>query len=121
MSKRKADQARKRAEMILKVRSGQITATEAARLLGISRKTYYQWEARALQGMLESLVEKEPGRPTKPEPDREKERLEKKVAELEQKLETMAEVYDLRGLLSDLNRKDPPPKTPARRRPKKKP
>jgi len=36
------EQARQRAEMILKVRGGQITAQEAARALGISRKTYYK-------------------------------------------------------------------------------
>lgn len=121
MSKRKADRARRRAEMILKVRSGEITATEAARLLGMARKTYYQWEDRALQGMLEGLTEKEPGRPQAPKPDPEKARLEKKVAELEKKLETMAEVFDLRQVLEDLNREDLPPRKKAPKAHKKKP
>jgi DNA invertase Pin-like site-specific DNA recombinase len=34
-------QARLRAELILKVRAGLMTATEAAGHLGVSRKTYY--------------------------------------------------------------------------------
>jgi len=120
MSKRKADRARRRAEMILKVRSGEITATEAARLLGMSRKTYYQWEDRALQGMLEGLTEKEPGRPPAPAPDPEKARLEKKVADLEKKLQTMAELYDLRQILDDLNRRDSKPRKRAPKARKKK-
>ena len=121
MSKRKADRARRRAEMILKVRSGEITATEAARLLGMSRKTYYQWEDRALQGMLEGLTEKEPGRPQAPKPDPQKALLEKKVAELEKRIETMAELYDLRQVLDDLNRETPNPtkKSPTTRKKKR--
>jgi DNA-binding XRE family transcriptional regulator len=47
-----AKQARQRAEVILKVRAGRMTAAHGARLLGVSRKTYYQWEQRALAGML---------------------------------------------------------------------
>jgi DNA-binding XRE family transcriptional regulator len=44
------DLAQRRAEIIVQVQSGQLTATEAARQLGVSRKTYYQWERRALGG-----------------------------------------------------------------------
>ena len=45
--------ARQRAEVIFKVRSGQMTATDAAHALGISRQQYYQWEQRALQALLQ--------------------------------------------------------------------
>ncbi len=43
--KRKKEQklARERALVILQVRSGALTAKEGAQLLGISRKTYYEW------------------------------------------------------------------------------
>lgn len=109
MSKKKADQARHRAEIILRVRGGQLTATEAAAILGVSRKTYYEWEKRALQGMLTHLENRDPGRPPNPEPDEEKIRLEKKVADLERRLDLMAEVHDLRTMLSDLRAADPPP------------
>ena len=35
--------ARLRAELIMKVRCGLMTAAEAARQLGVSRKTFYKW------------------------------------------------------------------------------
>ena len=38
--------ARERANVILQVQAGLITATEAAQKLGVSRKTYYEWERR---------------------------------------------------------------------------
>ena len=59
--------AKNRAEVIMKVRSGFLTATEGAALLGISRKTYYKWENRALGAMLSELEEKKAGRPETPD------------------------------------------------------
>jgi hypothetical protein len=61
-----------------------------------------------LQGMLDNLENRDPGRPPNPEPDREKIRLEKKVADLERRLELMAEVNDLKQMLGDLRASDPP-------------
>ena len=124
MGRKEQEQARLRAEIIMQVRSGQISATEGARRLGVSRKTYYKWEERALQGMMEGLADGQAGRPTKPKPDREKVRLEKKVDELEKRLETMAEVHELKGMLEILRRGDPPSpgrpnKTPPRRKKKR--
>ena len=55
--------AQNRAEIIIKVRSGFLTATEGASLLGVSRKTYYKWENRALEGLLAGLDGKKAGRP----------------------------------------------------------
>ena len=55
--------ARERAAIILQVRSGALTATEGAERLGISRKTYYEWEDRALQAMALALENHAPGRP----------------------------------------------------------
>ena len=37
-------------KVFLLVRGGTLTAKAAALRLGISRKTYYEWEARAFQG-----------------------------------------------------------------------
>jgi transposase len=39
--------ARRRAQLIMQVQSGLLSAQEAARQLQISRKTYYKWERRA--------------------------------------------------------------------------
>jgi transposase len=81
----RSEKARQRAQIILSVRSGEITATEGATRLGISRKTYYQWEHRGLEGMLQALEEQQPGRPPE-ETDTLKDALEKENQELKRKL-----------------------------------
>ena len=78
--------ARQRAELIFKVRSGQMTATEAAQALGISRQQYYQWEQRALQALLSALEDQPTGRPKTPT-DPEKEALQRRVQQLEQQVQ----------------------------------
>lgn len=92
------EQARRRAEMILKVRSGMMTAQEAARVLGISRKTYYKWEKRGLAAMLEGLCERNSGRPALP-CDGEKEKLRETVADLEKDLKRKQQSEEIRKLL----------------------
>ena len=77
--------ARKRAEVIMAVRSGQITATEGAKQLGYSRKTYYQWENRFLEAALEAVSDRKDGRPSIPV-DPEKEALREQVKELQDQL-----------------------------------
>ena len=57
--------ARLRAEMIMKVRCGLISAQQAAARLGVSRKTYYKWEQRGLSAMLNGITDQSPGRPVK--------------------------------------------------------
>lgn len=47
--------ARQRAQLIMQVRSGVLTAEAAARQLGVSRKTDSKWERRALVAMVEAL------------------------------------------------------------------
>lgn len=59
-------QAQRRAALIVQVQCGQITATEAAAQLGISRKTYYEWEKRALSAMVTALLDRPGGRPATP-------------------------------------------------------
>jgi hypothetical protein len=103
--------------VILQVRSGRITATEAALLLGISRKTYYQWEQRALSGMLAGLENRSPGRPLAPKPDPETLRLKQQVAELENRLKVMAEIHELRGMIANL--RPPKPKQASKPKPKR--
>ncbi len=95
--------ARQRALMILEVRAGRMTATEAARQLGLSRKSYYQWEKRALAAMLQSQEQKPPGRPLK-EPDSEKEQLRQQVAQLEQKVSELTQLMELRQSLAQFQR-----------------
>lgn len=55
--------------VILQRLAGNLTAVQAAQQLGVSRKTYYQWEERALQGMKSALSPGRTGRPSsKPDP-----------------------------------------------------
>ena len=99
-------EARRRAEMILKVRAGQITAAEAAKQLGVSRKTYYKWEQRGLAALLEGLSERNPGRPAA-EPDPDAQRLQQRIRELEQELQRRNQREELRReLRGDTGKKE---------------
>jgi transposase len=91
--------ARERASIILQVRSGALTATEGAEQLGISRKTYYEWEDRALKAMALALENHSPGRPSVPL-DAEKEALQSKVQDLEKKLYLAEKTIEVKDLLS---------------------
>jgi len=69
--------------LVIKVQAKLMTATEAAEKMGVSRKTYYEKEKRALSGMLAGLERKEPGRPAA-EVDPEKEALKKELEEMKE-------------------------------------
>lgn len=58
----------KRMELVMKVYMGQMSATEAARELGISRTYFYQLEEEMLGAALEAVTPGKPG-PKVPEPD----------------------------------------------------
>jgi transposase len=92
------ERARQRAAVVVAVRSGQITAEEGARRLGVSRKTYYEWESRALQAMTEAMEDKAPGRPSMPK-DEEKERLQEENTELRKKLFVAQKTVEVRDML----------------------
>jgi transposase len=91
-------EARMRAEWILKVRAGVISAAQAAKELGVSRKTYYKWERRGLSAMMAGLCGRNSGRPASV-PDEEKERLRRRVQELEKQLRIKQQSEELRQLL----------------------
>ena len=90
--------ALKRTTVVFAVRSGQITAEEGARRLGVSRKTYYEWERRALQAMTEAMEDKASGRPSTPQ-DEEKQRLQEQIAELQNKLFVAEKTVEVRDML----------------------
>ncbi len=100
--------ARERAMVILQVRSGTLTAKEGAKRLGISRKTYYEWEEKSLKAMTLALENRSAGRPPVTV-DPEKEKLQEKVRELEKKLdlaEKTIEVKELLGAYKEFRDKD---------------
>jgi transposase len=96
--------ARQRAEKIIQVRSGSLTAKEAARQLGISRKTYYKWEQRALEGMIAALSDREGGRPAH-EHDAERERLIEEVETLEEQLRREEQTRRVNAILDEAGEK----------------
>jgi len=96
--------ARQRAQLIMQVRSGVLSAQEAARRLGVSRKTYYKWEQRALAAMVEALGDREQGRPPRPI-DPEKEALQRQTQELQAKLEVLEQTERIRQQIQQLDKK----------------
>ena len=100
--------ARQRAEVIFKVRYGQMTAVEAAQTLGISRQQYYQWEQRALQALLSALEDQPTGRPRTPT-DPEKETLQRRVEQLEQQVQRQEHKEQLHRLLNQWEQSPLPP------------
>jgi transposase len=98
--KRKKEQeiARQRALVILQVRSGALTAKEGAERLGISRKTYYEWEEKLLRAMALALENRPAGRPPVTV-DEEKEALRERVQELEKKLYLAEKTIEVKEIL----------------------
>jgi transposase len=91
--------ARQRAMVILQVRSRALTAKEGAKLLGVSRKTYYEWEERSLKAMALALENRPAGRrPTAV--DKEKETLRERVQELEKKLYLAEKTIEVKETLA---------------------
>jgi transposase len=90
--------ARERALVILQVRSGALTAKEGAKLLGVSRKTYYEWEEKSLKAMARALENHAAGRPPAPI-DQEKETLREQIRELEKKLDLAEKTIEVKELL----------------------
>lgn len=97
------ERARQRAELIMKVRAGQLSVKAAAAQLGVSRKTYYEWEAKGLGAMLQHLEDQEAGRP--PEQESAQVRaMEAKIAELEQRLAVASQTAEIRAVLLAMDR-----------------
>lgn len=93
--------ARLRAEVIMKVRCGLLTARAAASQLGVSRKTYYKWEDRGLAGLLSSLTDQASGRPCQPV-DSEKQSLERQLEQAHRECAIWQHKMALKEVLTDL-------------------
>ena len=91
--------AKRRALIIMDVRSGKMTAEEGAEKLGVSRKTYYEWEKRGLEGLVKALQDEETGRP-EATPDPEKDELKEKVQDLERQVEAAKQTDLVRRVLA---------------------
>jgi len=90
--------ARQRALVILQVRSGALTAKEGAKLLGVSRKTYYEWEEKSLKAMALALENRPSGRSPAPV-DPEKKALQERIRGLEKKLDQAEKTIEVKELM----------------------
>ena len=103
--KEQSQAARQRAEIIMKVRCGLLTATQAAQLLGVSRKTYYKWEQRGLAALLEGVQDQEGGRPEIPAEQTQKAAVDKELKELQQKNECLEKQLKLKDIVYQMRLK----------------
>ena len=97
--------ARQRAEIIMKVRCGLMTATQAAQVLGVSRKTYYKWEQRGLSALLEGVQDQESGRPETPPEQTQKAVFNKELSALKQQNELLEKQLKLKDLVYQMRLK----------------
>jgi transposase len=97
--------ARQRAEIIMKVRCGLLTATQAAQLLGVSRKTYYKWEQRGLAALLEGVQDQEGGRPETPAEQTQKAVFDKELSALKQQNELLEKQLKLKDIVYQMRLK----------------
>lgn len=95
------EKARLRAEVIMKVRCGQMTAQQAAEYLGVSRKTYYKWEERGLSALLSSLADQASGRPFQPV-DLEKQALERQLEQAHRECAILQHKMALKDVLTEV-------------------
>jgi transposase len=93
-----------RMQLLLEVMDGKITGVEAARRLGVSRKTWAEWQARGLAGLRHALSDRPSGRPMAYR-DKEKEELRQVLENQQcqiQKLEaTLAVTKTLKQLFEE--------------------
>jgi hypothetical protein len=86
----------------MKVQAGLLTATEGAKQLGVSRKTYYELETRALSGMMQAIHPGKTGRP-KTAVDGEKQAMAQEIKVLKQKVALNQMKLRIRDLFKELN------------------
>ena len=98
--------AKLRAQLIMKVRCGLMTASDAADQLKVSRKTYYKWEQRGLSALLKSLSDQLSGRPEKTGQVTEA-ALGKQLADLKRDNKLLEQKLVLKDLVADFQIRSP--------------
>jgi predicted DNA-binding protein (UPF0251 family) len=91
--------------LIMRVQVGQLTASEAARQMGVSRKTFYQRAQRGLEGMAAALAPRPAGRPGEVR-DTEKETLLAQMEQLQREKLELQRLLRVRELLQEARVED---------------
>jgi len=74
-------------------------------MLGVSRKTYYKWEQRALEGLFAGLEEKTAGRPEAAAQNAAELELERQLAQLQRDNELLQKKLQLKDLVHQMQLK----------------
>ena len=98
--------AQLRAQLLLDVLAGRKTARQAAAALGVSRKTWHEWQQRGLEGMLDALMDRPTGRPAQ-ERDPEKDRLQGQLRQMERQVAALEQSKRILSLLRPLPPAEP--------------
>lgn len=85
----------------MKVRCGHLTARQAAEELGVSRKTFYKWEQRGLNALLDNVIDQPAGRRAHPSNDRLL-LLEKQLSQAHREIELLNHKMALKDVLMEL-------------------
>lgn len=91
--------------LIMRVEVGQLTASEGARQMGVSRKTFYQRAQRGLEGMAAALAPRPAGRPGNVR-DTEKEALLAQMEQLQREKLELQLLIRVRELLQEARVED---------------
>jgi len=111
-----AQAEKERLRAILATLTGESSVEEACRGLGIGQARFQQLREQALQGALDALMPRKPGRPgdAAEAPVGEVERLRTEKEELEEELEAMRVRIQLALALPDWPRREPKKRGPER-------
>jgi hypothetical protein len=103
-------------KVIVEVLAGNLTATEAAVRMGVSRKTYYEKQERALAAMQEALKDRPTGRPSQPV-DQEKEDLRRELEEVRKAQDLLSSRLRIQEVIREaLWKQDSPPPADKKKR-----
>jgi transposase len=86
--------------LVMRVETGALRASDAARQMGVSRKTLYEWIRRGLEGMAAALAPRLAGRPAKPT-DPQMETVLSEHARLRRENEELRQTLRVRELLHE--------------------
>lgn len=92
---------RLRTQLLLEVLNGKITGVQAAKRLGVSRKTWCEWQARGLEALRQSLSDRPTGRPSQPR-DEEKEAMRRELEKRDREIRRLEASLQIRDALRDL-------------------
>jgi transposase len=102
---RELELALKRVKAFILEQAERLSVTDAAKELSIARQTYYDWQRRGFDALLEAMRDRPAGRPAEPA-DTEKEALRRRIQELESALLVAQQQLTLRDVTRAMTGED---------------